>query len=127
MGIVTAITFLTVAACTSEKTESSEPATPRYVKLATISNIPNFDEFTFPAVVSAVKTVDLSFEVSGRLIQTDLVTGSDIEKGKLLATIDREPFERRVEQSRTRLEQSKRELSRIEKMFAQNLVAQSSL
>lgn len=125
--IVTAITFLTVAACTSEKTESSDPATPRYVKLATISNIPNFDEFTFPAVVSAVKTVDLSFEVSGRLIQTDLVTGSDIERGKLLATIDREPFERRVEQSRTRLEQSKRELSRIEKMFAQNLVAQSSL
>ncbi|WP_438823506.1 efflux RND transporter periplasmic adaptor subunit [Alteromonas sp. P256] len=126
-AFVTALAFLTLVACTSEKSETSEPDSPRYVKLADVSNIPNFDEFTFPAVVSAVKTVDLSFEVSGRLIQTDLVTGNDIEKGKLLATIDRKPFERRMEESKTRLEQSKRELNRIEKMFAQNLVAQSAL
>ncbi|MAI38322.1 efflux RND transporter periplasmic adaptor subunit [Alteromonas sp.] len=124
---VTALTFFTLAACTSEKSETSEPDSPRYVKLAGVSNIPNFDEFTFPAVVSAVKTVDLSFEVSGRLIQTDLVTGNDIEKGKLLATIDRKPFERRMEESKTRLEQSERELNRIEKMFSQKLVAQSTL
>ncbi|WP_416359966.1 efflux RND transporter periplasmic adaptor subunit [Alteromonas genovensis] len=124
---VTALAFFTLAACTSEKSETSEPDSPRYVKLADVSNIPNFDEFTFPAVVSAVKTVDLSFEVSGRLIQTDLVTGNDIEKGKLLATIDRKPFERRMEESKTRLEQSERELNRIEKMFAQKLVAQSTL
>ncbi|WP_420837594.1 efflux RND transporter periplasmic adaptor subunit [Alteromonas genovensis] len=126
-AFVTALTLFTLAACTSEKSETSEPDSPRYVKLADVSNIPNFDEFTFPAVVSAVKTVDLSFEVSGRLIQTDLVTGNDIEKGKLLATIDRKPFERRMEESKTRLEQSERELNRIEKMFSQKLVAQSTL
>ena len=118
----------TLTACSQkEPAEHQSSATPRYVKLATVSSIPDFDEFTFPAVVSAVKTVDLSFEVSGRLIQTDLVTGSDIEKGKLLATIDRKPFERRVEESKTRLDQAKRELDRIEKMFAQKLLAQSAL
>ncbi|AGV53693.1 efflux RND transporter periplasmic adaptor subunit [Alteromonas mediterranea] len=117
-----------LTACSSEEpVKEQSQASPRYVKLATVSNIPDYDEFTFPAVVSAVKTVDLSFEVSGRLIQTDLVTGSDISKGKLLATIDRKPFERRVDESKTRLEQAKRELDRIEKMFAQKLVAQSSL
>jgi RND family efflux transporter MFP subunit len=130
----THILFLSVvsvsilSACSSEEpAEQQIKTTPRYVKLATVSNIPDFDEFTFPAVVSAVKTVDLSFEVSGRLIQTDLVTGSDIHKGKLLATIDRKPFERRVEESKTRLEQAKRELDRIEKIVAQKLVSQSSL
>ena len=118
----------TLTACSQEEPAKQQSnATPRYVKLATVSNIPDFDEFTFPAVVSAVKTVDLSFEVSGRLIQTDLVTGSDIEKGRLLATIDRKPFERRVDESKTRLDQAKRELDRIEKMFAQKLVAQSAL
>ncbi|AGP77538.1 multidrug resistance protein [Alteromonas mediterranea 615] len=117
-----------LTACSSEEpVQEQSQASPRYVKLATVSNIPDYDEFTFPAVVSAVKTVDLSFEVSGRLIQTDLVTGSDIEKGKLLATIDRKPFERRVEESKTRLEQAKRELDRIEKMFARKLLAQSAL
>lgn len=118
---------LTLGACTSEDVQKQTTEAPRYVKLASVSPIPNFDEFTFPAVVSAVKTVDVSFEVSGRLTQTDLVTGSDIAKGTLLATIDRKPFERRLEQSKTRLEQAKRELDRIEKMFSQKLVAQSSL
>jgi RND family efflux transporter MFP subunit len=126
--ILSVLSISALSACSSEEpAEQQSKASPRYVKLATVSNIPDFDEFTFPAVVSAVKTVDLSFEVSGRLIQTDLVTGSDINKGKLLATIDRKPFERRVEESKTRLDQAKRELDRIEKMFAQKLVAQSSL
>lgn len=125
---LSALSVLTLSACSSEEAvEQQSSVQPRYVKLATVSNIPDFDEFTFPAVVSAVKTVDLSFEVSGRLIQTDLTTGSDINKGKLLATIDRTPFERRVEESKTRLDQAKRELDRIERMFEQKLVAQSSL
>ena len=117
----------TLSACSSEEpAEQQANVAPRYVKLATVSNIPDFDEFTFPAVVSAVKTVDLSFEVSGRLIQTDLVTGSDINKGKLLATIDRKPFERRVDESTTRLDQAKRELDRIEKIVNKiNLVEEN--
>lgn len=124
---ITALSILTLVGCSTEEEAQQQPAPPRYVKLATVSNVPDFDEFTFPAVVSAVKTVDLSFEVSGRLVQMDIVTGSDVEKGKLLATIDRQPFERNVDEQRTRLEQSKRELDRMEKMFAQKLVAQSTL
>ncbi|WP_412722568.1 efflux RND transporter periplasmic adaptor subunit [Alteromonas sp. D210916BOD_24] len=126
--VISLLSVTALSACSNEKSATQQDeASARYVKLATVSNIPDFDEFTFPAVVSAVKTVDLSFEVSGRLVQTDLVTGSDINKGKLLATIDRKPFERRVDESKTRLDQAKRELDRIEKMFAQKLVAQSAL
>lgn len=121
------LTMLSLSACTSEQEVEDKIEAPRYVKLAKVSHVPAFDEFTFPAVVSAVKTVDLSFEVSGRLVQMDLVTGSDIKEGKLLATIDRQPFERRVDEQRTRLAQSKRELDRIEKMYAQSLVSQSAL
>ena len=100
---------------------------PRYVKLATVEPVPAFDEFTFPAMVSAVKTVDLSFEVSGRLVQADIVPGSDVSKGHLLATIDRMPFVRRVDEQKTRRDQARRELDRIQRMFNQDLVSQSSL
>jgi len=125
--LIAAISVVSLVGCTAEKNTEQQAPQPRFVKLAAVSHVPEFNEFTFPAVVSAVKTVDLSFEVSGRLVQMDLVTGSDIKQGKLLATIDRQPFERRVDEQRTRLEQSKRELDRIEKMFAQKLVAQSAL
>ncbi|WP_218312717.1 efflux RND transporter periplasmic adaptor subunit [Alteromonas antoniana] len=122
------LTSLLITGC-SEKPEenaASQPA-PRYVKLATVAPVPAFDEFTFPAMVSAVKTVDLSFEVSGRLVQMDIVPGSDVSKGHLLATIDRQPFVRAVEQQQTRRDQARRELDRIQRMFNQDLVSQSAL
>ena len=124
--IFTVLSVLSLSACTPQEVVQQQAA-PRYVKLATVNSVPEFSEFTFPAEVSAVKTIDLSFEVSGRLVQMDLVTGSDIKKGKLLATIDQEPFKRNVDEQRTRLEQAKRELDRIQKMFDQKLVSQSSL
>lgn len=125
--LIASASLLLISACTTEEVDTSESARPLYVKLASVTDVPSYTEFTFPAVVSAVKTVDLSFEVSGRLVQVDLVTGSDISEGKLLATIDRAPFIRRLEEQTTRMEQAKRELARIEKMFSQNLVAQSAL
>lgn len=125
--IISLLATILLSGCSAEELENTQLQAPRYVKLATVTQVPDVDEFTFPAVVSAVKTVDLSFEISGRLTQTNLVTGSDISKGTLLATIDQAPFIRGVDESKTRFEQAKRELKRIEQMFTQNLVAQSAL
>lgn len=116
-----------LSACGGNNAEHNTTEQVKTVKLATVSDVPAFDEFTFPAVVSAVKTVDLSFEVSGRLVQMDIVAGSDIKQGHLLATIDPKPFQRRVEEQQTRRDQAERELKRLETMFKQNLVSQSTL
>ncbi len=113
--------------CSEPVPENASDTQTRYVKLARVKNVPTLDEFTFPAVVSPVKTVDVSFEVSGRLVQTDLVTASDVDKGHLLATIDQKPFKRRVEEQQTRRDQAERELARIQKMFDKGLVSQSML
>lgn len=113
--------------CSEPAPENGSNSQVQYVKLATVSNVPTLDEFTFPAVVSPVKTVDVSFEVSGRLVQTDLVTASDVNKGHLLATIDRKPFQRRVDEQQTRRDQAERELTRIQKMYDRDLVSQSML
>ncbi len=121
------LALLLLVGCSDPGEQPADDPKPRYVKLATVAPVPAFDEFTFPAVVSAVKTVDLSFEVSGRLVQMDIVPGSEVSKGHLLATIDRQPFERRVDEQRTRRDQARRELDRIQRMFNQDLVSQSSL
>ncbi|WP_414830356.1 efflux RND transporter periplasmic adaptor subunit [Alteromonas sp. H39] len=122
------LTALLLTGCSDKlNEENAGQSAPRYVKLATVEPVPAFDEFTFPAMVSAVKTVDLSFEVSGRLVQLDIVPGSDVNQGHLLATIDRQPFARRVDEQQTRRDQARRELDRIQRMFNQDLVSQSSL
>ena len=52
------LTVFSLSACTSEQEVEDKIEAPRFVKLAKVSHAPAFDEFPFPAVVSAVKTVD---------------------------------------------------------------------
>ena len=97
------------------------------VKLVPATSNAKLISRTFPAEVSAVKTVDLSFEVSGRLIQTKLMTGTHAEKDQILAQIDPTPFKQRVQEAQTRLNQATRDLARIEATAKNGLVSQSQL
>ncbi|MBU2879019.1 MULTISPECIES: efflux RND transporter periplasmic adaptor subunit [Aliiglaciecola] len=122
-----ALSVVLLSACGEESQQQFQPEKPRVVKLTPVISASIQNQSTFPAVVSPVKTIDLSFEVTGRLIQTDIVTGENVEKGHLLASLDPKPFERRVKEQQTRLQQADRELSRIESMFDKKLVSQSNL
>ncbi|MEP4892338.1 MAG: efflux RND transporter periplasmic adaptor subunit [Aliiglaciecola sp.] len=126
-SLLLSASVLLLSACGEESQPQTQTEKARVVKLTPVISASIQNQSTFPAVVSAVKTIDLSFEVTGRLIQTDIVTGEKVKKGHLLASLDPKPFERRVKEQQTRLQQADRELSRIESMFNKNLVSQSNL
>ncbi|WJG09195.1 efflux RND transporter periplasmic adaptor subunit [Aliiglaciecola sp. LCG003] len=113
--------------CSQPEAQMEKEVAPTVVKLSEVIAIPELNEFTFPAVVSAVKTVDVRFEVSGRIVQMDMVAGKDVSKGHLLATIDPQPFKRRVQEQQARRDQAQRDMQRTAQMFEKGLVAQSSL
>jgi len=87
--------LLCLQAC-SEPIKEIKAESPMVVQLfkADIVNIAS--EYEFPATVSSVKSIDLKFEVSGRLVFANLVEGSMAAKGQVLARIDPAPFERQV-------------------------------
>lgn len=116
-----AVIFL--QAC-SEPTEVTKEVAPVVVQLtsARLTNLVN--DYEFPATVSAVKSVDLKFEVSGRLIFESLVEGSEVKKGQILAKIDPKPFQRKVQESRIRHEDAQRNLKRIKDVFEKNVASQ---
>lgn len=100
---------------------------PMVVQLSSVERYNTNNSYEFPATVSAVKSVDLKFEVSGRLIAENLVEGSEVKKGQVLAKIDPAPFKRKVEETRTRHEDAIRALKRIEEMFGKNVASQREL
>ncbi|WP_394171976.1 efflux RND transporter periplasmic adaptor subunit [Thalassotalea litorea] len=112
-------------ACEQESAVKALDKKPAVVQLAKVQPVPHQNKYSFPATVSAVKTIELSFEVSGRLNQLDLVQGKKIKKGYLLASIDRAPFERRVDEQQVRLDIAKKDLGRIKTMFDKGLASQS--
>jgi RND family efflux transporter MFP subunit len=118
---------MSVFACSPSDVEDTITVTPTVVKLTAVTAIDNGNTFRFPATVSAVKTIEVRFEVTGRLVKLDMPTGSVVKAGQLLAMIDPVPFERKVLEKQTKLTQAQRELSRVESMFVKKLVSQSSM
>lgn len=108
----------------SEPEIASKEASVKVVQLSQVKLAGLANGYEFPATVSAVKSVDLKFEVSGRLIYENLVEGSAVKKGQVLARIDPAPFERKVEESRIRHQDAERNLKRIKDVFEKNVASQ---
>lgn len=108
----------------SEPTEVKKELEPVVVQLSTARLTTLANDYEFPAIVSAVKSVDLKFEVPGRLIFENLIEGSEVKKGEVLAKIDPKPFQRKVEESRIRHEDAQRDLKRIKDVFEKNVASQ---
>lgn len=120
-------TLAILSACGEAPVEAQKKPVIQAVKLSEVASPNNMSERRFPAEVSAVKTVDVSFEVTGRLKSENLLTGAQVRKGDLLAEIDPGPFQRRVKEQATRLEQAKRDLARVNSTFDKGLASQSQL
>lgn len=121
-------TALFISACSDSNSESTnDEITPVLVKMTPVQALKNEQHFEFPAEVSAVKTVDMRFEVSGRLIEENLRAGNEVNKGDVLAKLDPEPFQRRVKEQETRFTQADRELKRVRQLIEKQLVPQSAL
>lgn len=123
--IILTVVFL-LQAC-SENVSTTEDKQPLVVQLSAVKQSNLNKNYEFPATVSAVKDVDLKFEVSGRLIFEDLVEGSEVTKGQVLAKIDPKPFQRKVDESQTRHQDASRDLNRIKEMFTKNVASQREL
>lgn len=127
-ALVMSITMVAaLSACSPEAELDTAKEVVQAVKLSAVNESAKLVSRTFPAEVSAVKTIDLSFEVSGRLINTELQTGSLANKGETLAQIDPTPFKQRVQEAQTRLNQATRDLNRIEATAKNGLASQSQL
>jgi RND family efflux transporter MFP subunit len=120
--LILVVAFI-LQACSEPEAITKEVA-PIVVQLsaARLTNLAT--DYQFPATVSAVKSVDLKFEVPGRLIFESLTEGSVVDKGQILAKIDPKPFQRKVEESRIRYEDAQRNLKRIKDVFEKNVASQ---
>jgi membrane fusion protein, multidrug efflux system len=71
--------------------------------------------------VAAVDTINLAFEVGGRLEFLDAVAGSAIDKGHLIAALDQGAFERAVQRAELSLMQAERDLERAQSLMDRNI------
>ncbi|ARU00132.1 efflux RND transporter periplasmic adaptor subunit [Yoonia vestfoldensis] len=101
-------------------TPSGDPAPIRAVKLITAGGDATQNERVFFGQVAALETVDLSFEVGGRLVMFEAEEGQFLEQGAQIAALNLAPFERAVERARLELAQADRDLTRAQTLVQSN-------
>ncbi|MGR3759986.1 efflux RND transporter periplasmic adaptor subunit [Roseobacteraceae bacterium NS-SX3] len=89
---------------------------PKPVKLLQTEAGPQQAERSFLGQVAARQSVDLAFQVGGQILKFPVTEGFEVPKGQMIAQLDLEPFELKLEQARLQKEQADRTVERMEKL-----------
>jgi RND family efflux transporter MFP subunit len=106
--------------------EAKLNAAPRPAKIFTVTDQIGLLERRFAGRVAAVKTVDLSFQVPGKLVELPVLESQHVKEGDLIAKLDTTDYDRAVRQATINAEQAKRELDRLETLRERSVISQSA-
>ncbi|MEJ8475268.1 efflux RND transporter periplasmic adaptor subunit [Roseibium algae] len=106
--------------------EAALSAKPRPAKIFTVSDQVGLLSRRFTGRVEAVQTVDLSFQVAGKLIEMPVRESQEISKGELVAKLDPTDYERAVREAKLQLQQAKLDLGRLETLRARSVISEKS-
>ncbi|EGN74794.1 RND family efflux transporter, MFP subunit [Idiomarina sp. A28L] len=113
-----------LSACSETASEPAEkPLRP--VKLITVGSDDISDIRSFPAVVEATQTADLTFRVGGELVELPWRPGHQVEQGDLIAALDPTDYRLTAEQARARAELAQAQYDRIAQLAEQNIISRS--
>ncbi len=104
--------FLMLAGCSGDNDASnaSEKAA-RPVKSVVLMESAGGESYNFPGKVYGADRVELSFRVSGPLIELPVKKGEEVEKGALIARIDPRDFETSIANIKSELAKARSQLS----------------
>ena len=94
------------------------------VKLVALGEARGRQTRTFFGRIAARETVDLSFEVGGRLTEFPVIEGTRVASGDLLAQLEQRPFERDVEEARINRAQAERTVTRLERLMRSDVASE---
>ena len=103
--------MLTLLGC-GRQAKPPEPVQP--VRAVKVADVVGFRSRTFPGRAEAVDEVDLSFRVSGQLIQLPVRVGDQVAKGDLLAALDPIDYRTALDLARGNLQRAEAELLAME-------------
>lgn len=104
--------------------DSSVPSRP--VKLIEIITKARVEIVTLPAIVQPSTLVDLTVQVGGVLVAFPVQEGEQINKGDLIAQIDKTNYQNAVDQAQAQFDNAQDEYRRARTLVAQQAVSRST-
>lgn len=108
------LTLFMVPGCKTAEDQVQNPRS-RPVKITTVSRDTGMEQISLPGKTRASRRVDLSFKVSGPLVELMVEEGQKVGKGQVIARIDPRDFKTRVSGIRSALSEARATLRSMEK------------
>lgn len=103
-----------------EKVEVIRPA-----KLIEVQASSNIKHFNFPAVVEALSSKELTFQVSGQIEKLNVREGEEVKQGDIIATLVQRSFKNQLQTAQTQFDAAKQDFGRAERLIVENAIAQN--
>jgi RND family efflux transporter MFP subunit len=112
--------LLLLAACE----EAPAPIPPKPVRAIQVSAASDLAEGTFPGRARAGQEVNLSFRVSGKLLQLPVAVGDQVKAGTKIAALDPQDFQQQLNTARSTQQAAEAEFKRAETDYQRLLKVQ---
>jgi RND family efflux transporter MFP subunit len=109
-GLFPFIVLLTLAGCGDESAVDDAPPLIRPVLTHTVEAASAGLVRSYPASVLPAQEVELSFRVSGRLVELPIRAALDVSEGDIIGQLDTRDFESALEQLNSQIEQAEAQL-----------------
>lgn len=113
-------------ACQESTAEFSPADILQTVKLETVNSEPLTGERRFVGRVEALSTVDLAFQVGGRVVSIPVQEGSRVAQGEVIAALDTRDYERAANEARVALELAELEFQRNAQMLERGAIPRAT-
>ncbi|MEL6414060.1 MAG: efflux RND transporter periplasmic adaptor subunit [Pseudomonadota bacterium] len=116
-----------LAACGGDRTEPQSTPTVRPAKLVIATRSTTERNLEFPAIIRAIESADLTFQVAGEILQLDVLEGQEVERGDVIARLNQRNNQNQVAQAQAEFDNAKAEFERAERLAAEDAISRSVL
>jgi RND family efflux transporter MFP subunit len=122
-GLILIIAIAAVFLYEVKPVDEQKETPVRPIKSMIAGEIRQLPTLYFPGTVEPDSQVNLSFEVSGRLVEFPARRGTRVAKGEILARLDPSDYENQVKTAAADLERTQGSLARVEKALKSQAVS----
>lgn len=122
-GIVSGLVLSVLAGC--EEQPAERKALVRPVKSMVVDNAAQLGGRRFSGRATATQEVNLSFDVSGTLVQRPVNVGDALKKGQLLAQLDQRDFRAKAKAAEAALRKDQKNFERAKELIVKGHISQA--
>lgn len=125
-GLAT-VSSMALAGCSGPEADIDPVVVERPAKLIVATRATTERNLTFPAVIRAIESAELTFQIAGEIQELNVLEGQVVERGTVIARLDNRNNLNQVAQAQAEFDNALAEFERAERLAAEDAISRSVL